>query len=291
MEADLGDNHRSRPTTARTRELGWELLHARKRAKLKATALAAEWGWSPGKLSKLEHGWRGTSDWDYGTLLGRLGVDPKTRERVQRMVNEQDTGHFLRTHDGLLSDNLRCLMIHERAARTMCKYDPMLIPGLLQTRVYAGAVINPDGGSTPDEQDFRIEARMDRQSVLAGDHSPEATFFIHEIALRTVITCNQVMHDQMMHLAFLCKWARVTIRVIPLSSPGHPALVNSFNLMTFAKSVGPVAYCETDVATVFADEPRSIEVCRRKQAALEAMSLDAEQSRSVLARWADAYDR
>jgi hypothetical protein len=287
----MEEDHHSRPATARTRELGQELRLARRRANLTATAVAEELGWSQGKLSKLEHGWRSTSDWDYGTLLGKLGADQATRDRIQQIVTEQDTGHFLRPHHGLLSDNLLCLMIHERAATTMCKYETMLIPGLLQNEAYARAVINPDGTLLPDEHDFKIAARMERQSVLHGSRSPEATFYIHEVALGAVVGDNQVMHDQMMRLAFMCEWSRLTIRVIPLECRGHPALMHSFNLMTFTKSIKPVAYSETDIATVFTEDQKSIGVYQDKQEALARLALDAEQSRSVFARWADEYDR
>jgi uncharacterized protein DUF5753/helix-turn-helix protein len=285
----MDEDHRPRPTTARTRELGHELLLARRRAKLKATTVAEELGWSPGKLSKLEHGWRSTSDWDYGTLLGKLGVDQATRDRIHRIASEQDIGHFLRVHNGLLSDNLLCLMIHERAALTMCQYETTLIPGLLQTEAYARAVINPDGLYQPDEHDFKTAARLERQSVLSGPRSPEATFYIHEVALRAVIGDHQVMHDQMMRLAFMCEWGRLTIRVIP-ADRGHAALMRSSNLMTFTKAMKPVAYSETDVATVFTDDHTSIGVYQRKQRALAELALDAEQSRSVFAHWADVYD-
>jgi hypothetical protein len=287
----MEEDHHSRPATARTRELGQELRLARQRANLTATTVAEELGWSQGKLSKLEHGWRSTSDWDYGTLLGKLGADPQTRARIHRIASEQDIGHFLRAHDGLLSDNLLCLMIHERAASTMCKYETMLIPGLLQTEAYARAVINPDGIYLPDEHDFKLAARLDRQAVLTGPRSPEVTFYIHEVAMRAAVGGNQVMHDQMMRLAFMCEWDSLTIRVIPMSRGGHPALRHSFNLMTFTKSISPVAYSETDVATVFTEEPKSIEVYQRKQRALADLALDAEQSRSVFVRWADVYDR
>ncbi len=287
----MEEDHHSRPATARTRELGQELRLARKRANLRATAVAEELGWSPGKLSKLEHGWRSTSDWDYGTLLGKIGADQANRDRIQRIAAEQDIGHFLRVHNGLLSDNLLCLMIHERAASTMCKYETMLIPGLLQTEAYARAVINPGGIYLPEEHDFKLAARMERQSVLSGSRSPEVTFYIHEVAMHAAIGGSQVMHDQMMQLAFMCEWDRLTIRVIPMSRGGHPALRHSFNLMTFDKSIKPVAYSETDVATLFTEDQKSIEVYQRKQRALADRALDAEQSRSVFARWAGVYDR
>jgi hypothetical protein len=72
---------------------------------------------------------------------------------------------------------------------------------------------------------------------------------------------------------------------------GHPGLSHSFALMTFGKSIKPVAYSETDVATLFTEDHKSIEVYQRKQRALADRALDAEQSRSTFARWADVYDR
>jgi len=283
--------HYARLTTARSRELGQELHLARKRANLKATVVAEELGWSAGKLSKMENGWRAASSWDYGTLLGKLGVDRLTRERIQRIASEQDIGHFIRAHEGRLSDNLLCLMIHERAAVTMHKYEPMLIPGLLQTEGYARAVIDLAAPHPPAELDLMVGARMERQSALSGVHAPEAVFYIHETALRSVMGSGEVMHDQMMRLVFMCDWTKVTPRVIPSSAAAHPALSHSFNLMTFATPVRPVAYSETDVATVFTEDGPSIEVYQRKQKVLAALALDAEQSRSTFAHWAAVYDR
>ncbi len=280
-----------RHTTVRSRELGAELREARTRINLKADKLSKSLGWSASKVSRLEHGQRGASDFDLGALLGRLEIDAASRTRIRRLIHEQDLGYFLRTHDGKLSDNLTCLIIHERAALTMCKYEPMLIPGLLQTPGYARAVINPMGNFTADDTDFMVEARMNRQSTLTGPQSPETTFYIHEIALRSIIGDFQVMQDQLMRLSFMCDWRRLDIRVIPLSGPGHPALRHGFNLMTFPKPVAPVAYSETDVATVFSEAPESINLYERKRNALDALALSAEESRSVLAHWADFYDR
>jgi hypothetical protein len=291
MDADLDTEHHARLTTARSRELGQELHLARKRANLTGTAVAEELGWSPGKLSKMEHGWRATSSWDYGTLLGKLGADRQTRERIQRIASEQDIGHFIRAHDGRLSDNLLCLMIHEQAALTMHKYEPMLIPGLLQTEAYARTIIGLEAPRSPDELEVMVETRMRRQSALSGTRAPEAVFYINETALRGAIGGPEVMHDQMMRLAFMCEWTRVALRVIPMSAASHPALNHSFNLMTFAKPIRPVAYSETDVATVFTEEQQAIEAYQRKQKVLAVLALDAEQSRSVFARWADFHDR
>jgi hypothetical protein len=287
----MEEDHHSRPATARTRELGHELRLARHRANLTATAVAEELGWSQGKLSKLEHGWRSTSDWDYGTLLGKLGADPQTRDRIHRIAAEQDIGHFLRTFDGRLPDSLLCLGLHERTALTLCAYEPIVIHGLLQTEAYARAVINPDGVYPAEEHDRLVAARLQRQAVLSGPNAPKSVFYIHEAALETKFGSDQLMHDQMMRLAFMCGWARLSVRVIPRSAPGSAHLAAGFCLMTFAKPIKPVAHGDTDIATVFTEDQQSIELYQRKQKRLADLALNAEQSRSVFARWADVYDR
>ncbi|CCH35744.1 helix-turn-helix transcriptional regulator [Actinosynnema sp. NPDC047251] len=279
-----------RTTTVRSRELGAELRDARTRVELRADKLSKSLGWSASKVSRLEHGQRGASDFDLGALLGRLEVDAASRTRIHKLIGEQDLGYFLRAHDGRIADSLTCLIIHERAALTMSKYEPMLVPGLLQTESYARTILEMNQ-HPPEVVREQVPARLTRQSVLTGPDAPAAEFFIHENCLRDRIGTNQVMHDQVMRLYFMCNWTRLALRVIPLSAGGHPALSHSFNLMTFKPPVGPVAYCETDVATVFVEEPTAVKTYQRKQQVLAGLALDAEQSRSVFARWADFYDR
>lgn len=287
----MEDDHHSRPATARTRELGQELKLARKRANLKATAVAEELGWSPGKLSKLEHGWRGTSDWDYGTLLGKLGADQATRDRIQRIAAEQDIGYFVRTYDGRLSDSLLCLGIHENAATNIADYESMVVPGMLQTEAYARVMINQSGELPPERHDLLVEARLSRQSVLSGECSPRTVFYIHEAALRSRVGDNQVMHDQLLRLAFMCEWAKLSPGVIPLGSPGHAALHHPFKVMTFSKHIKPIVYTEGATATTFMEEDQAVDVYRSMAAKLAGLALDGPQSKAVFMRYADRYDQ
>ena len=287
----MEEDHHSRPATARTRELGQELRLARKRANLTATAVAEELGWSQGKLSKLEHGWRSTSDWDYGTLLGKLGADQATRDRIQRIASEQDIGCFVRTYDGRLSDSLLCLGVHETAAVTITDYESILIPGLLQTEAYARVMINQDGALPPERHDLLVEARLDRQSVLSGERSPRTAFYIHEAALQSMVGDNQVMHDQMLRLAFMCEWARLVPRVIPLGARGHSALHHPFKMMTFTKHIKPIAYTEGATAATFTEEDQAVGVYQSMAEKLADLALDGPQSKAVFMRYADQYDQ
>ncbi|MET1073717.1 MAG: helix-turn-helix transcriptional regulator [Umezawaea sp.] len=289
METD--DKPPARFTTAQSRELGEELRRARKLAGFRGTKFCEELEWSTAKLSKLEKGWRGTSDWEIGTFLGKCGADKATRERVMRLAQEPDVGFFVRRHAGTSSDGLLSLVLHQRTALTITSYDTMVIPGLLQSMGYTRALLEMTKSVPAEDVDEQVRVRMDRQEFLCGGEPPVSTFYIHETALRLKVGGSRVMHDQMMRLAFMCGWTHLRLRVVPFSAQGHPALRYPSTLMTFSRNAKPVACTESDLTTVFMEEERAIEFHEEKQGVLDALALSAEQSRDVFTHWANVYDR
>ncbi|WP_158846260.1 helix-turn-helix domain-containing protein [Saccharothrix deserti] len=271
----------ARLSTARSRELGEELRRVRHRARMSSGFVAEALGWSLGKLSKLETGSRGTSPWEIGTLLGRCGADKPTRDRILAIASEADTGSFLRLHDPS-SDTLTALSVHENVARTVTTYEPLTIPSLAQTEDYAYALTR-DRAVT--------QARIGRQDVVRRPGGPETVLYIHEAALRMVVGDPKVMRDQLLRLTLMCGWSRVSPRVIPMSAPSHAALRHPATLLTFPAPTKPLAYTETDTATVFHDDPNAVTAYQTKMRHLERLVLTPAQSRDLFARWADAYDR
>ncbi|NUT52443.1 MAG: helix-turn-helix domain-containing protein [Saccharothrix sp.] len=270
----------TRLSTARTRELGEELRRVRHRARLSSNFLAEALGWSLGKLSKLETGSRGTSPWEIGTLLGRCGADKATRDRILAIASEEDRGSFVRLHDPW-PDTLTALAVHEHTARTVTTYEPLAVPVLAQTEDYAFALT----------QDREVtEARMARQDVLRRQGGPETVIYIHEAALRIVVGDAKVMRDQLLRLTLMCGWPRFSPRVVPMSA-SHAAMRHAATVMTFASPFKPLAYAETETATVFHDDPDAILIYQAKMRDLDGLVLGPTQSRDVFARWADVYDR
>ncbi|MEU4449232.1 helix-turn-helix transcriptional regulator [Actinosynnema sp. NPDC050801] len=271
----------ARLSTARSRELGEELRRVRHRARMSSGFVAEALGWSLGKLSKLETGTRGTSPWEIGTLLGRCGADKPTRDRVLAIASEADTGSFLRPHDPW-ADTVTALSLHERAARTLTTYEPLVVPSLAQTEDYAYA-LTKDRGAT--------QARLARQETLRKPGGPETVIYVHEAALRIVVGDAKVMRDQLLRLTLMCGWARISPRIIPMSVPSHAALRHSATLLTFPSPIKALAYAETEAATVFHDDPTAVTAYQTKMRLLERLVLGPAQSRDIFARWADAYDR
>ncbi|MFJ6674456.1 helix-turn-helix domain-containing protein [Actinosynnema sp. NPDC091369] len=271
----------TRLSTARSRELGEELRRVRHKARMSSGFLADALGWSLGKLSKLETGSRGTSPWEIGTLLGRCGADKPTRDRILAIASESDSGNFVRRHDPG-PDAITAVYVHEHAALTLTTYEPLVIPSLAQTEDYAYALTG-DHDAT--------EARMARQETLRRPGGPETVIYVHEAALRLVVGDAKVMRDQLLRLTLMCGWARISPRIIPMSAEPHSVLRHPGTLLTFPSPLKPLAYAETEIATVFHDEPTAIAAYEAKMRHLESLVLSPVQSRDVFARWADAYDR
>ncbi|MFE9748270.1 helix-turn-helix domain-containing protein [Saccharothrix saharensis] len=271
----------TRLSSARSRELGEELRRVRHQARRSSEHTAAALGWSLGKLSKLENGRRGTSPWEIATLLGHLGADNSSRDRIHAIANEPDTGSFLRVHHEF-PDTLTALTVHERLARTITTYEPFTIPSIAQTETYAYAL-------TGDRELTR--ARVDRQDPLRlRGRGPATTLYVHEAALRMMVCDPAVMRDQLLHLTLMCGWTGFTPLVIPMTTPSHSAIRNPATLLTFDPPHTPLAYTETDTATVFHVNPHDVALYQTKMRNLASLALSPTQSHDVFARWADHYD-
>ncbi|MEU4739132.1 helix-turn-helix transcriptional regulator [Actinosynnema sp. NPDC023658] len=272
----------TRLSTAHSRELGEELRRIRRTARLSSAVVAESLGWSLGKLSKLETGNRGTSPWGIATLLGRCVADEATRDRVMAIAHEPDTGTFTRTHHGS-PDTLTALTLHEHLAHSVTAYEPLTVPALAQTTAYAGALTGDQNLAAT-----RV-ARQDR--LLYRRTPPNATLYVHETALRLVVGNRAAMRDQLLYLTLQAGLPHITVHVIPITAPAHPALRHHAALFTFAPPLRPLSYSENGITTVFHDNLHAVEHHQRRLRELHARALPAAQSGEVIAHWADAYDK
>ena len=275
-----------RTSTAQSREIGAELRRVRQRAGLKTVQVAGELGWSVAKLSKLEKGWRATTDWDIGTLLGKCGADKVDRDRIMKLVHEQRLGYFTRPHQVGMPDTLLSLEIHEITATKIASYEPVAIPALLQVKAYALALLSTGVGSKGANIEM-VKSRIDRSAHVCRESTSSSVFYIHENALDLRIGSVDTMHDQMMWLVFLSDWPRISLRVIPQSTEGHAALLRPVTLLTFEDS-SSLAYVDADVSTTILESEPAIKFYQRKMEVLDSMALDVNQSRQLFELRADA---
>ncbi|SEQ70727.1 hypothetical protein SAMN04488000_10472 [Lentzea albida] len=262
------------PSTPYSRDLGDELRQIRERfTTFRARKIAKMLGWDPGKVSNIEHGKVRATEIDIIQYLGRCG-------RSQAFITD-----FLERYRSAFNlyfvqvpTNLRTMAMAESVADKITTYDLTNIPGLLQSEEYARALYEARGVLTPDLIETAIRFRMERQAIMRGHNRPACTFFVHENALRLKVGSDEVMEDQLMRLLFHTH----AIRIVPAASGPAGVLLAHYVLWEYEKR-SDVAFTESDLAMVFVQDDLGVKRCKSIFARLDALALDEEQSRSMVA--------
>jgi transcriptional regulator with XRE-family HTH domain len=271
-----------REPTIRSRELGDGLRQAMEQAGLTGKQAAQTLGWSPSFVSMLLSGKRGASEVDIAALLGVCRVKGPERDRLLALCREQDTPGWFQQHGSRLPKQLVTLIDHENKAVAISDFQPMVMPGLLQTGEYAGALIRETGNVPPGEVDDRVAARLARQSLFTRVHPARFTFYLHEFALRLPVGGPAVMAEQLHHLLRMSRRSYLTLRVVPAARGGHAGIAGPFKLMEFAE-FKPVAYLDSETACLFLEKPEEIAAYRRILGALADTALGEGESRELIA--------
>ncbi|WDZ82230.1 helix-turn-helix domain-containing protein [Micromonospora cathayae] len=144
----------------------------------------------------------------------------------------------------------------ERTARQLRCFHPTLIPALLQTEIYARAVIRYDGLLSDEEVEKRVAARMDRQAVLAQPDPPQLIAVVDEALLhREDESFRGLMTRQVEHLVAMAERPTISIHVVPLGVGLYSGMSGPFTLV-HSTDGGWVASLENQLSgTVVDGEP------------------------------------
>jgi hypothetical protein len=166
-------------------------------------------------------------------------------------------------------------------------WEPLLIPGLLQTGDYARAVLGwgPDDGGDLDE---RVTARLDRQAILDRESPPEVWILLGEPVLAYQVGDAAVMRKQIEHLAEMAARPQVTIQVVAAGAGAYGGLSGAFAIGT--DSTGTVIYLETGVQGMVVRDPRLITRAASMFDHLRAEALPRYQTLDVLAKAGDRWN-
>ena len=138
-----------------------------------------------------------------------LGQQPPTGKYLELVDRALETGGlFGRMSTELVSlDKAQVWLRGWRAilaeARALRWFDPLHVPGLLQTEGYARAIFESDRLLDADEVERRLTDRMDSQQVLYADRPPHLVAVLDESVLRRRVGGRKMMCEQAVHLARL----------------------------------------------------------------------------------------
>lgn len=173
----------------------------------------------------------------------------------------------------------------ESKAEQVCTYASLLIPGLLQTRDYAEAVIRNAEASSTSEVQIRkwVQLRMDRQRLLDQPTGTRIAVIVEESALRRPVMSRQVMAAQLDHLVQALRKPTVEIRVLSTGLGLHAGLDGTFWLFKMPPPYTDVAHAETLGGRLFMESDKALRYVRAYDRLREAALTVRESARLISA--------
>jgi transcriptional regulator with XRE-family HTH domain len=176
-------------------------------------------------------------------VLGAEGALNELREQLKNGLNERAFPEWFAKYPDA-----------EAQATIIRTYEPLVIPGLLQTEDYARALLRGvQAGASEAYIEEQVMLRLGRQEILDKDIPPHVWALIDEGVLHREIGSAKLMHDQLLHVARLCDRPRISVQIIPFSARERTGLLGAFALAEHGKGV--TLYLETATTGQVAEVP------------------------------------
>ncbi len=268
--------------TVRSQELGEELRCLRVAAHRSLRDAGRHIDASASKLSRIETGNIGADSEDVAALLVVYGVTgPKRRELLDLAREAERRGWWQRDRPDF-PERQRTLVTLESRADRIVNFEPLVVPGLLQTTDYARAIITGRSNVPRNEVDSRIETRARRSSVLYARNPPELRAIIDEPVLHRQIGERNTFCQQLWHLLHAAARPNISVHVVPRSAPTHAGLEGAFSLISQAQR-SPVVFVENLTSSLFLEESAEIDAYKSAVKRLSDVALSEQQSLELIA--------
>ncbi|MEU1393827.1 MULTISPECIES: helix-turn-helix transcriptional regulator [unclassified Nonomuraea] len=245
---------------------GRELRHYRKSAGLTQGQLAERIHFSEGLISGVETGQLPASPEFAEACDKALGTGGALRRLLDWRKGQIFPSWFGKWHE------------KEQAALTLRTYEPLLVPGLLQTEQYARALLRGNEAA--------VAARMERQAILARDDPPSLRCVIDEAVLFRPIGGPELMKGQLRRLLDAVT-ARLSIQVLPHGL--HSGLTGGFVIATLDGG-SEVLYAETAVRGITTSDHEDVSAAVERFEAIRTEALPLSMSletikKAMVERW------
>lgn len=124
-------------------------------------------------------------------------------------------------------------------------WEPLMVPGLLQTEQYAEAILSRSPDTTPEQVKKNVAARMDRKNILHRPDPPMLWTILDEGILHRPIADPEVMRGQLHSLLEMSESPWLSLQVLPHTARNVLGLLGGFTIADMPGSAPPVAYIDS----------------------------------------------
>ncbi|MFI1372328.1 Scr1 family TA system antitoxin-like transcriptional regulator [Streptomyces longwoodensis] len=251
------------------------LQYLRKRAGLNQQQLGDAIGYSLEQVASVEQG-RRPAKAAFTAAAERVLEAGGVLDALQGEVDRAKLPRFFRN-----------VALLEAEALSRFSYDPLLIPGLLQTEAYAQALLAAHFPPLDDETiEQRVAARLARQNLLTRKNPPVVfVFVVEEDALRRVVGNKAVMREQLESLLACSRRRNVELQIMQTARGAHSGLNGPMVLLESTNRTRQVYIEAQDVVTVRTAQNEVSEFWLR-YGMLRTQALNTEESSRLIERMA-----
>jgi transcriptional regulator with XRE-family HTH domain len=277
---------RRKGVSVRQRRVSAELRAWRLKRGLSCKEVARALGWSESKVSRMETGERGLYEDDVSAILGFLRVPAEIRQELMNLVRAGAERNWHGIGDAPISKLVRDLIRFENQATAIYSFEPMLIPGLLQTAEYARELMRALPGSRTEQIiESMVAARMTRQQLLDRADPPRLNLIIEEMVLHRRMGDSVVMYGQLQQLLAASARRHVSIRILPFDSLVAIAAQGSLKIIE-CPDQAPLCFEESRTTSTFLEEEEFINKAWVAWKKLSAAARSEEDSRQLISELA-----
>lgn len=272
----------------RKRIIGSALLRARKAAGLTVDQVCDKLALGPSSLRRQEYGQTAVSVADVQAYAKLYEFSDTALElRLTGLAKHARARGWWSTYDGTVGPTLIDLADIEDIATGIRTWQPLLIPGLLQTADYSAAIIQARRGFTSNPETLPIEDSMElrerRKTILDRKQPPEIWAIVGEAALRTPVGGPGVMEAQLQQLLDLSMRPNISLQIMPFAAGVHAGMGGAFMVCSFDSSLdGSITYIENTGGDAFNDEPAQVAERAGRFAHLQAQADSIEDTQRYL---------
>ncbi|MBT8227824.1 MAG: helix-turn-helix domain-containing protein [Dactylosporangium sp.] len=259
--------------------LGIRLRDLRCDAAMTGRQLAAQCGWQPSKVSKIEYGRQRASEADIRDWCITCGFPSEIPDLIValRSIDAQVVDWRRSLKAGTKRRQRANVSAYEKTTLFRV-WESAVLPGLLQTPAYSRGVLTTviDFYGIPDDLDEGVKARIAAQHVLShGDR--RFLIAVDETALYTLVGDAQIMRGQLEWLLEATRMPRVSLGVVPRGVPYTVPRNNAFTI--YDNRLVTVA---TYTAELTLTQRHEVAIYERAFDCLQALALRGSAARDLI---------
>ncbi|MBT2411069.1 helix-turn-helix domain-containing protein [Streptomyces sp. ISL-12] len=272
--------------TVRSRRLGTALRQYRQAAKLDQPQAAEVIASSQARISRVESGHATPRVIEVRLLLDAYGVtDAEVRGRLEDLAKYSKKRGWWQEYAGRLRPDYLDHIALEDDASHIRQWQPVLVPGLLQTPAYAELVITEGPRELSPEQIAELVKVRSRRQERIAEGGVKYTVVLWEAVITYPLLTAAVHREQLSAFLEVARRTNVTLQILPFSSGTLAAGTSAFAAFSFeSESAIEVVTMDDLMCTTILEDPDDLAVHATTFDLLQSAALSPEESAELIQR-------